>query len=403
MTMRCPAIALPAVAVAAGLLAVGAVAHADTFSGFSGVDRPYLVNQDRICTPIVVASSTAAGAPRCEKAAADAIAHLSIKPPIVQSGARASFVAQAAGRTITVSRKTGGVAVTWNAPDPVVKIVETYASQYDDRVAVAYNVRRAGKEVTDIVAFDLGQNQTAIKDPAAVAATAVDPSKDPARPAAPDTVAPPEDPKVAKAVADARAAARPKSLAAWKAVLALDAAHSEALFRIAAAELAAKHNAEALAALATLAASNRSDAIEWLVEARFAPAFQSMRADPKFRTTVGLDRKATTTYERLMGFGGEWEQNGTSCDKPEVHFNAGRDRTFKLRVKTSCEGAVYNTAFRGTWRTADDHIVLVLPTQGKQASMADEATCGFEAAGDEEAMRCALGHDIDFIVLPARR
>jgi hypothetical protein len=400
MTMRRPAIALPFVA---GLLALGAVAHADTFSGFSGVDRPYLVNQDRVCTPIVVASSTASGAPRCEKAAADVIARLSIKPPIVQSGPRASFVAQASGRTITVSRKTGGVAVTWDAPDPVSRIVETYASQYDDRVAVAYNVRRAGKEVTDIVAFDLGQNQTAVKDPTLPAKDAADPSKDPRRPSAPDTVAPPDDPKVIKAVADARAAAKPKSLAAWRAVLALDAAHSEALFRIAAAELAAKHTPEAFAALAALAASNRSDAIEWLVEARFAPAFQALRADPRFRTTVGLDRKPTSTYERLMGFGGEWEQTGTSCDKPEVRFNAGRDRSVKLRVKTRCEGSVYDTTFRGTWRTAGDRIVLILPNQGKQASAADEATCGFEASGDEDAMRCAFGHDIDFVVLPARR
>src|SRR3954466_16114387 len=104
MSMRRFAIALPL----AGLALARAPARADTFSGFSGVDRPYLVNQDRVCQPIVVASSTAAGAPRCEKAAADVIARLSIKPPIVQGGARASFTAQAAGRTITVSRKTGG-------------------------------------------------------------------------------------------------------------------------------------------------------------------------------------------------------------------------------------------------------------------------------------------------------
>jgi hypothetical protein len=104
-----------------------------------------------------------------------------------------------------------------------------------------------------------------------------------------------------------------------------------------------------------------------------------------------------------MGFGGEWEQTGTSCEKPEVHFNAMRDRSFKLRVKTSCEGGVYNSAFRGTWRIAGDRIVLVLPSSGKQASTADEATCGFEAAGDEEGLRCALGHDIDFLVLPTRR
>src|SRR5215475_13529304 len=123
MTMRRTAIALPLVA------GLASAARADTFSGFSGVDRPYLVNQDRVCTPIVVANSTAAGAPRCEKAAADAIARLSIKPPIIQSGPRASFTAQAAGRTITVSRKAGGIAVAWDAPDPIVRIVELYASQ----------------------------------------------------------------------------------------------------------------------------------------------------------------------------------------------------------------------------------------------------------------------------------
>jgi hypothetical protein len=399
MTMRRTAIALPL----AGFLALGAIARADTFGGFSGVDRPYLVNQDRVCTPIVVASSTATGAPRCEKAGADAIAHLSIKPPIVQSGPRASFVAQASGRTITVSRKTGGVAVTWSAPDPVLKIVETYASQYDDRVAVAYSVRRAGKEVTDIVAFDLGQNQTAVKDPTKDAGKDAAKDADPAKDARPDAAPPPDDPKITKALADARAAAKPKALAAWKAVLALDAASSEALFRTAAAELAAKHTAEALAALATLAASTRGDAIEWLVEARFAPELAALRADPKFRATVGLDRKPATPYERLMGFGGAWEQTGTSCDKPEVRFNAARDRKFRLRVKTRCEGAQYDTTFRGTWRLEGDRVVLVLPPQGKQASAADEATCGFEAAGDEEALRCSLGHDIDFAVLPTRR
>src|SRR5678816_3437074 len=142
MSMRRTASAL-SLASGLAIVSLASAARADTFGGFSGVDRPYLVNQDRVCTPIVVAASAATGAPRCEKASADVIAHLSIKPPIVQSGARASFVAAVSGRTITVSRKTGGVAVTWDAPDPVVKIVETYASQYDDRVAVAYSVRRA--------------------------------------------------------------------------------------------------------------------------------------------------------------------------------------------------------------------------------------------------------------------
>jgi hypothetical protein len=406
MSMRRTACALALIAGPVGLVWFASASRADTFGGFSGVDRPYLVNQDRVCTPIVVASSTAAGAPSCTKAAADAIARLSIKPPIIQSGPAASFVAQVAGRTITVSRKTGGTVVTWDAPDPVVKIIELYASQYDDRVAVAYNVRRAGKEVTGVVAFDLGQNQTAVKDPAPpVRDPATDPARDPAKNPTGDPAKPaaPADPKLAKAVADARATTAGNARAAWKAVLALDGTHPEALFRSAAAELAANHPAEAIAMLHALAGAGRADAIEWLVEARFAAAFAPLRADPKFRAAVGLDRKPATTYERFLGFGGQWEQSGTSCDRPEVRFTATRDRNFKLHVKTTCEGRVSNSAFKGTWRVDGDRIVLQLPNKGKQLSAADEATCGFEGAGDEDAMRCALGHDIDFTVLPTRR
>lgn len=404
MSMRRTASALSFVAaLVAGLAGLASSAGADTFSGFSGVDRAYLVNQDRVCTPIVVANSTAAGAPRCEKAAADKIAQLSIKPPNIQSGAKASFAVQAAGRTVTVTRKTGGTVVTWDAPDPVVKIVELYASQYDDRVAIAFAVRRAGREVTDVVAFDLGQNQTAVKDPISAVKDPTDPAKDPSALAPPLAPPPAESPKLTTAVTAARAAAKPKALAAWRAVLALDASHSEALFRSAAAQAADKHHAEAVATLESLAGSGRADAVEWLVEARFDPAFAALRAEPKFRAAVGLDRKPATIYERLMGFGGQWEQTGTSCDRPEVRFVATRERSVRIRVKTTCEGSVFDTSFKGTWRADGDRIVLQLPTKGKQLTAADEATCGFEAAGDEDALRCALGHDIDFVVLPTRR
>ena len=75
----------------------------------------------------------------------------------------------------------------------------------------------------------------------------------------------------------------------------------------------------------------------------------------------------------------------------------------KIRVKTACEGSTYNSSFKGTWRVDGDRVILQLPTKGKQLTAADEATCGFEAAGDEDAMRCSLGHDLDFVVLPTRR
>ncbi len=136
--------------------ALAVPAAADTFGGFSGVDRPYLVNQDKVCTPLPVEAGVAKGAPRCEKAGADVVAKLSIKAPNPQRGDTASFTATASGRTITVAGKTGQTLVTWTTLDPISKLVEVYASQYDDRVAVAFIPRRRGKAVTDVVAFDLG-------------------------------------------------------------------------------------------------------------------------------------------------------------------------------------------------------------------------------------------------------
>lgn len=368
-------------------LLVAAPAYADTFGGFSGIDRPYLVNQDRVCTPILIAEHAAAGAPKCQKAAADLIAHLSIKPPIVQSGAKASFVASASGRTLTIARKTGEPIVAWDAPDPIGKIIDVYASQYDDRVAVAYTTRRAGKEMTDIVAFDLGQAQQHV-DPTVVA------------PVTPVTPVAKEDPKVTKAVEAARAAAKPKAVAAWQAVLAMAPAHSEAHYQLAALHAAKKETAEALTELAAMTAG---DAVEWQVEARFDAAFAALRADPKFRALVGLDRKPATTYERMMGFGGTWEQTGTSCDKPEVHLVASRSRAIKIRVKSACEGSQFDITFKGTWRTENDAVVVTIPTKGKAVSAKDEAPCKFEPVGDEDSLRCAIGRDLEFQVLPTRR
>jgi hypothetical protein len=369
------------------LLAVASPAYADTFGGFSGIDRPYLVNQDRVCTPIVIADHAAAGMPKCQPAAADLIAHLSIKQPIVQRGAKASFVASASGRTLTITRKTGEPIVAWDAPDPIGKIVDVFASQYDDRVAVAFTTRRAGKEMTDVVAFDLGQAQQHV-DPTVVA------------PVAPVTPVVKEDPKVIKAVEAARAAAKPKAVAAWQAVLAIAPAHSEAHYQLAALHAAKKETGEALTELAALTAA---DAVEWQVEARFDAAFAALRADPKFRALVGLDRKPATTYERMMGFGGTWEQTGTSCDKPEVHVVASRTRAIKIRVKSACEGSQFDITFKGTWRTENDTVVVVIPTKGKAVSAKDEAPCKFEPIGDEDSLRCAIGRDLEFQVLPTRR
>jgi hypothetical protein len=394
------------VRLAAVLISMAAVpAAADTFGGFSGVDKPYLVNSDRVCRPLRVEGGAAKGSPDCEKVAADVIAKLSIKDPIAQSGPKATFGATVSGRTLTVTRKASGEPVlTWSTMDPIGKIVEVYASQYEDRVAVAYTSRVMGKEQTLIIGFDLLKpGSTTVKDPG----TPKDPNKpvdpnDPNAPKDPNTGVAPEDPKVLKAVEAARKAAKPKALAEWQKVLALDPAHSETLMRIAAIQVGAKQPGDAIKTLELLARSSKPDAIEWLIEARFDAAFASLRADPKFRTATGLDKKPSSTYERIMIFGGAWEQTGTSCDKAEVRMKVSRDRTFKLNVKTNCSGSIMDLPFKGKWRVEPNGITLILPNKGK-ATAADEAPCRFEPIGDEDSLHCDLGKGIDFVVLPTRR
>lgn len=384
------------------LLLAAAPAAADTFGGFSGVDTPYLVNRDRVCFPVAVKDGAASGAPTCEKdVTADVIAKLSIKDPVAQRGPKATFAATASGKTLTVTKRASGDAVvTWNAVDPIGKVVEVYASQYEDRVAVAYTTRRLGKEVTEVIAFELVKT-TGREAKLPTPATPTTPTPTPSPP--PTTPAPPADPKLAKAIDAATKAPKAKQLAAWQGVLAIDAENSEARYRIAALQAGAKKNAEAIDALAALAKSTREDAIEWLVEARFDKAFTAVRADQKFRAAVGLDRKAQSPYERIMGFGGQWEQTGTSCEAPEVKMTMLRDRTFKLRVKSVCRGHVFEQPFKGTWRVAPDGVVLTLPTKGKQATDKDEAVCELEEVRDEDAMRCTLDRDLEFTVMPTRR
>jgi hypothetical protein len=381
----------------ATLIFLATPAAANTFGGFSGVDKPYLVNQDKICMPLAVTAGAAKGAPLCETVAADVKARLSIKEPNAQRGIKASFAATASGRTLTVTKKTGEALVTWQAPDAIGKIVEVYASQYEDRVAVAYTTRRLGKQVTDVVAFELVKTMSSTETPVTPTTGTPTPTT-----TTTTTPAPPADPKLDKALATARKASKAKAQAAWQAVLAIDGSNSEARYGLATFAIGHKRTGDAIAQLETLAKSTREDAIEWLVEARFDKAFAGVRADAKFRAAVGLDRASVSPYEKLMGFGGQWEQTGTSCDAPEVRLTISRRRTFKLKVKSACRGQVFEMPFKGTWRISQDGIVLVLPTKGK-ATAKDEAPCTFEKAHDEDALHCVIDKDLDFTVLPTRR
>jgi len=87
-----------------------------------------------------------------------------------------------------------------------------------------------------------------------------------------------------------------------------------------------------------------------------------------------------------------------------VKLTVTRDRSVKLRVKSTCRGNAFDQSFKGTWRVEQDGVILSLPpTPGKQATAKDEASCVFEKQRDEDALRCTLDRDLEFTVLPTRR
>ena len=372
------------------LVAIPSVASADTFGGFGGNEDAYLVGRDQICTPLKVSGGKAKGVPSCSKASADQVANLSVKTAKAVRGLDASHTASATGRKLEISAKDA-VVVSWESPDPISKVNDVYVSKYETLIAVEYTVRRGGRDMTDVVVFDTGKRS----------GTATQPTETKPAPTETATTPPPtESPALKKAVKAARKAKGKAAIKAWGKVIALDAEHSEAQYGIALAQAKLKKKELALAALETLAASQRTDAVEYLVQARFDKAFAALRADPRFRAAVGLDTEKAGFYVRLMGNGGTWEQAETSCDTPGVRLKLEQSRTFKLTITSTCSGARYEDTFKGKWEAKDPQLVLVLPNKGRD----DEAfPCQLQRDGDEDAISCVLDQDLSFVVRPVRR
>ncbi len=221
--------------------------------------------------------------------------------------------------------------------------------------------------------------------------------------AAPLPVAPPVlDAAGAALVKKARKATGKKALAAWAKVQALDPDHSEARFGIAAAYVKLKQPTDAITALQALAASARTDALEFLVEARTAKAFKPLAADPAFVAAVAPGRYAREPYELLMGRSADWTTprvDATDCvdeyDTLDVDLTFRRDRTFSLTGMEfqSGEGEQWHTPHRfgGTWRFVSGGLELTVAAKKKKSSIAEDTTltCTFATVsnGSFEALR----------------
>lgn len=386
------------------LTALAGVAHADGFGGVAGNEKSYLVGRDKVCAPIVVSQGKATGVPSCHAAPTEEVAGMSLKTPAPERGGKAAVKVLARGSQLTVSGKDGAALVVWSSFDPIASVVDVWRSTYGRLVMVEYTVRRGGRELHEVVGFDLGvggSGQDPGRDVPPVGPTGrtVPTGPGPSDPAT-ELEPAPGSPAITKAATRARKAKGKAAIAAWAKVLALDPGHAEAHYRTAVAHAAQKQPASALTELELLVASGRADAPEWLVEARGEKAFKDLLGEPRFRAAVGLDRKAGSIYERIMGLGGVWEQSLVPCEKPEMVVTFTRDRVFRIALRTACEGNREKGTYKGTWVETRASIELRLPKPGGGF---DVAPCTLAADGDEDRLTCELDEDLTFDARPVRR
>ena len=380
-----------AAAVAAILPLAAGVAEADSFGGIAANEKSYLVGASRVCTPIVVTAGAATGSPACHAAPADEVARLSTRLPSAERGPKAALTATAKGRVLTVTGADGAAVASWTSADTISRVVDVWQSPTGRLIVVEFVVRRAGRELHDVVGLDrgLGRGEPPTQPP----------TQPP--PTTPPTDPPPAvDPQLARVVAAARKAKGKTAVKGWNIVLSLAPDHPEALYRLAAIDAAAKRTAAAIAGLEALARSKAPDAIEWLVDARFDRAFAKLVGDARFRAAVGFDAPAASTYARLMGLGGEWEQPLAPCDRPELRLTLKRDRRFTLQLRTSCQGMRDKVTYRGTWTAAGDALTLQLP---KPDTGDDQIPCLLAVDKDEDVLRCQVDEELAFEARPSRR
>lgn len=372
-------------------LAGAAVAEADSFGGIAANEKSYVVGSSRVCTPLVLDHAVARGTPACRTATTDEVAGLTARMPSPERGPKAALKATVKGSVLTVVAADGSAVATWTSPDPLVSVVDVWQSKTARLVLVELVTRRAGREVHDVVGLDRGLSSGVPDAP-------VEPVVTPPRPPVTPPVA--ADPALAKALAKARKTSGKAAVKAWTAVLALDVDSAEAHYRLAAAEAAAKKADAAIARLENLAASTRADAIEWLVEARTDKAFAALVGEPRFRAAVGFDRPAATTYERVMGLGGLWEQPIVPCDRPEMKLTFERSRKLTMVLRTACSGMRDRVTYRGTWDMSDDLVLIKLP---KLDDGEDLAPCSLTPDHDEDVLHCQIDEDLSFDARPVRR
>ncbi len=344
----------------------------------------------------------AQGMPKCEKKSADEVARHGFRKGAAQRGAGAAVQVQASGTKLVVRSGDGkAVRAQWDSGDPIGSVGAVYLSEGGKLVAIEYEARVAGRSQPQVVVLQLaGAASVGQKSGQPAPGQPTGPAGQPGgqTPQPATATAPPDDPRTTAQIraADKLLAARKwkKAEEAYRGVLSAGD-HPAARHGLAAALAGQNRSADAVAELVALGRSTHPQAARWLVEARLGSHFARLQNDPAFRRAVGIDRDPARTpsaYERLVGYGGHWEQTGAACQDPTVNLDLDRKSDkFKLSIRTRCQGEDDTTRLAGAWR-ADGAATLRLSFPNVEGPE-EQLQCQLAAASDrsgEDTLSCTL-------------
>ena len=373
------------------------VAEAELFGGFAN-GGSYRRGTDQLCQP--VASKLAVT--QCHKKTVAELAALDLDKGQVQAGTERLVSAKKKGTSIELHSEKGSIAV-WDSGQILGDIGAVHLDKSHRWVAVEFKSRFGGRQVDDLVVMTLAK-------PLQGAATTIPGPVLPSKVAAPSAEDPAEFSKrMQQGLKWAKRRKHKKAISSFQAALTVVPEHPEALYRLARSHMASKDSRGAIAALARIVLSSHSAVARWRVEARFDIVFKSLRGDTDFRRAVGIERAAgdkATLYERLIAFGGGWEQESIACEQPMVSLNLQRNRKrrFDLIIRSKCQGSTETTRLDGSWRAKEPNRVgLTFPNT---ASVDEDLLCSLELCADdsgEDCLRCQLGEDLEFLLRVVRR
>jgi hypothetical protein len=378
------------------------VAEAGLFGGFTS-EGSYLRGSDQLCKPV---SSTLA-IPSCEKKTTAQLAALTLHKGEEQSGSNSKVSAKKSASKIKLMDGEGTLLFTWDSGQVLSGIGSVFLHRKGTWVAIEFTTRFGGRQVEDLVVVRLNN---AIGGTAAATPTPTPTPTTPTAPTAPVAKDPPAFTKAMKAGAKwSKRRKHAKAITAYEQALKEIPEHPEALYRLARSHMGNKDKRKTLEVLARIPKSSHGEARIWRVEARFDLVFKSLRADTDFRKAVGIDRgpdDKPTLYERLVAYGGRWEQEPIPCEQPQVNLDLRRNkkRRFDLVIRSKCQGIKETTRLDGSWADKGNaHLGLTFPNTD---SADEDLVCKMELCADdtgEDCLRCQLEPDIEFLLRVVRR